>query len=217
MVKFFNFNVGANLMGILSSSVSITRYNVKNKLTEPVMENIYNGLRKNTIEDIDKDSADKTIGWTSFENPYVPDFEGSSFVCGSYFIFSLRIDKKSVPVKLINKFLSLETEKRLKETDRKFLSRNEKKIIKDEVIDLLYRRIPAAPNIYDIIWNYEQNSIWFFSNLKAANEELETLFSKSFNLTLIRLFPYTDAYFIKDLSDTEKDLLTNLSPTKFSE
>lgn len=204
-------------MGILSSSVSITRYNVKDKLTEPVMENIYNGLRKNIIEDIDKESADKSIGWTSFENPYIPSFEGSSFVFGNYFIFSLRIDKKSVPVKLINKFLSHETEKRLKDTDRKFLSRNEKKIIRDEVVDLLYRRIPAVPNIYDIIWNYEQNSIWFFSNLKAANEELETLFAKSFNLTLIRLFPYTDTYFIKDLSDTEKDLLTNLSPTKFSE
>ena len=66
-------------------------------------------------------------------------------------------------------------------------------MIKDHVINLLNLRIPATPNIYDVIWNYEEASLWFFTNLKAANEELETLFAKSFNLKLIRVFPYTAA------------------------
>ena len=80
---------------------------------------------------------------------------------------------------------------------------------------MLSLRIPATPNIYDLIWNYEAASLWFFTNLKGANEDLETLFSKSFNLRLIRLFPYTSADITAGLSNKEKDVLLKLSPSVF--
>ena len=83
----------------------------------------------------------------------------------------------------------------------------------DNVINKLSLRIPATPNIYDIVWNYEGLSLWFFSNLKAANEELETLFSKTFDLVLIRLFPYTAAELSANLTDSQRDELQKISPT----
>ncbi|HBN26190.1 MAG TPA: exonuclease [Desulfobacteraceae bacterium] len=204
-------------MGLLTSSISITRYKVNGELQTPIKESIYNGLRKNLIQDIDKQPIDRVIGWTSFESPYIPDFQEESLFFGSHIIFSLRIDKKTLPTKLIKKFVAIETAKLLKQSGREFLSTNEKKTIKDEVIDRLNQGIPATPNIYDVIWNYEEKTLWFLSNLKAANEELETLFLKSFDLTILRLFPYTGAYFMKTLSDSEKDLLTNVASTQFSE
>ena len=86
-------------------------------------------------------------------------------------------------------------------------------MIKDHVINALSLRIPATPNIYDLVWNYEDSSVWFFSNLKAANEELETLFSKSFDLSLIRMFPYTSTFLSTDISDSQRDELQKISPT----
>ncbi|MFV9645674.1 MAG: exonuclease, partial [Desulfobacterales bacterium] len=65
------------------------------------------------------------------------------------------------------------------------------------------------------LWNYEDAEIWFFSSLKTANEEFETLFAKSFNLTPIRLFPYTMADLTAGLTDTDRDVLSNISSTKF--
>ena len=53
-----------------------------------------------------------------------------------------------------------------------------------------------------------------FSNLKSANEALETLFIKSFGLHLIRLFPYTTADLIAGLSDHERDLLEKLEQSQ---
>ncbi len=105
--------------------------------------------------------------------------------------------------------------KKLAESGREHLSRNEKKDIKEHVTNVLILRIPATPNIYDIIWNYEESSLWFFSNQKAANEELETLFSKSFRLSLVRLFPYTMAEIAAGLTDKESDFLSTISRTKF--
>ena len=202
-------------MSLLSASVSITRYKVEGKLKTPVTETVAAALKKNSISIIDDQSAEKVSGWTSFEKPYQPDFSGSSFVYAAYLVFALRIDKKTIPAKLIQKDFMIESARRLAESSRQYLSRNEKQTIKDHVIEALYLKVPAIPHVYDIIWNHEESVLWFFSNLKAANEELETLFLRSFGLTLIRMFPYTAAQLSSDLSDTEKDILLKLAPTSF--
>jgi hypothetical protein len=202
-------------MSLLSSTVSITRYKTHGKIDSPVIDAVAEGLEKNTISEIDNNEIYKAVGWTSFNNPFQPDFSGSSFVYGSYFIFSLRIDKKNIAAKVLKKHYTIEAAKRMAETGRDYLTKTEKKLVKDHVINVLSLRIPATPNIYDIVWNYEEYSLWFFSNLKAANEELETLFSKSFNLSLIRLFPYTAADLSSDLTDSQRDELQKLSPTQF--
>jgi len=202
-------------MGMLSSSVSITRYAVKGKIKGDLLKTIMGGLKKNTITEIDNEQIQKTSGWTSFSNPYLPDFENTSCIIGTYFVFSLRIDKKNIPSKIIKKHYAHEMAKKLAESQKEYLSINEKKALKESVTSSLSLRIPATPNIYDVLWNYEGSFLWFFSNQKKANEEFEIIFSKSFNLTLIRLFPYTMADIALDLTDKERDLLSTLSPTKF--
>jgi len=203
-------------MGITSSSVSITRYRVEGKLDGAVMDTVTRGLQSNAISEIDENASDKAVGWTSFKNPFKPDFDGSDFVYGNYMVFSLRIDKKTISSKILKKHYIIETAKRLADTGRDYLSRNEKTMIKDHVTNVLTLRIPSTPNVYDVIWNHEESCLWFFTNLKAANEELETLFARSFRLTLIRLFPYTSADLTAGLSDSERDTLENLTPTYFS-
>ena len=203
------------MLGILSSSVSITRYKVEGTLKTPVMETVLTGLKNNTITEIDQEVVESAAGWTSTQQPFFPDFEGSSFVVGTYFIFSLRIDTKRVPSKTIQKYVAIETKKKLMESGREYLAREEKKRIKDHVTNMLYRRIPAIPGIYDIVWNQEAGSVWFFSNMKSVNETVETLFLKSFNLTLIRMSPYTSALYDADVSDTQMDALAAVTPTNF--
>jgi recombination associated protein RdgC len=204
-------------MGILSSSVSITPYRVEGKIQEPILDAVANGLKKHAVEEIDNESSDKAIGWSCFNEPFSVDFDRHPFLIGSHFIFSLRIDKKAIPTKIVQKHYALEMKKRLESSGREFLSNSEKKEIKDHVLYQLYMRIPATPNVYDLLWSYESSALWFFSNQKGANEELETLFSRSFKLKLIRLFPYTMATLTSPLSDMEKDVFSKLNPTRFKE
>ena len=202
-------------MSIFSSTVSITQYNIRGKLNSQIIDTIEDGLAKHTIADIDQQVSDKAVGWTSFEKPFQPDFSSSSFVYGNYFVFSLRIDKKNIAAKVLKKHYTLEAARRMSESGRDYLSKTEKRLVKDHVQNALCLRIPATPNIYDVVWNFEESSLWFFSNLKAANEELETLFSKSFRLSLIRIFPYTAADIYSNLKDSQRDGLLNISPTQF--
>ncbi|MBU1570368.1 MAG: recombination-associated protein RdgC [Proteobacteria bacterium] len=204
-------------MGLLSSSVSINRYYVEGKIQESVLEVVTKGLKKYSFKETEEAPSDKISGWTSFNNHFKPDFESSSFVLGDYFVFSLRIDKKSVSSKIIKKYLYFETLKRLEESGRSYLSANEKKFVKEHVVSVLLLRVPATPNIYDVVWDYEKSMICFFSNNKSVNEEFETLFQRSFNKHLIKIFPYSEADILSDLSDQERDTLSHLSLTKFME
>lgn len=204
-------------MGILSSTVSITRYRVDGKIEEPVLETIAAGLAGNAISEIDDEVSEKSVGWTSLESPFRPDFSGSSFVIGPVLVFSLRIDKKTLPAKVVNKHYQMATARRLSETGRDHLAKSEKQEIKEQVVAALSMRIPATPSVYDVLWNVEEASLWFYSTQKAANEDLETLFAKSFQCNLIRLFPYTLAHLAAGLSDAEQDALAGLTPARFAE
>lgn len=203
-------------MGLLTSSVSITRYTVAGRFEASVYEAVKEGLEKRVIQEIDGSPVGQAVGWTSFENPYRPYFQDSSFSMGTYLIFTLRIDKKKIPAKTVKKYCSLEEARRLAESDKEFLSRNEKKQIKDTVEHLLFTRTPAVPSLHDVVWNYEESLVWLFTNLKVANEEFETLFSKSFNKTLTRLFPYTRADRQTGLLAADQDILNKLSPSSFT-
>jgi DNA recombination-dependent growth factor C len=200
-------------MGLLSASTSVTRYKLEGKLNEPVIDTISEGLIKHTITDIDGEPSEQVSGWTSFKHPYEPIFEGSTFIIGSYVVFSLRIDKKTVPAKLIQKHCIAEWGKRLKALERDFLSRDEKKNIKESVIAHLNTKMPATPHTYDVVWQYEIGDLWFFSNLKKSNEQFETLFFKSFGLHPMRLIPYTMASMNASLTKDERDQLNQLTVT----
>jgi recombination associated protein RdgC len=202
-------------MGFLSAAVSLTRYRVDGDIEKPLIEIVAKALKKNAIDEIDNEPTEKAVGWTSFDTPYKPDFEGSSFSIGAYLIFAMRIDKKTSPPKLITKHATLATARRLAETGRTYLSRDEKKEIREHVINVLNLRVPAVPNTYDVLWNPETHHLCFFSNLKSANEEFETLFHRSFNLMPIRLFPYTTADLHVGLGPGERDVLNTLTPTRF--
>lgn len=204
-------------MGLLSSKVSITRYRVEGTIESSTLETVRRGLEANVIGDIDEDASEIAMGWTSFESPFRPRFSDASFSIGDYFVFSLRIDKKSVPPKILKKHIERETAKRLGETEREYLTKIEKQELKEAVTQVLLKRIPATPNVYDLIWQYEAGAVWFFSNQKAANEALETLFAQSFRLTLIHLFPYTIADLTAGLKPDQKDILYGLTPTTFTD
>ena len=124
-------------MGLLSSSVSINRYYVEGKIEEPVLGIVKKGLIKYSFKETEEAPSNKILGWTSFNNHFKPDFEGSSFVLGESFVFSLRIDRRSISSKIIKKFLYFETLKRLEESGRGYLSTNEKKIVKEHVLSIL--------------------------------------------------------------------------------
>ncbi len=203
-------------MGFLSATQSMSRYHILDAFDTEPMEQVRNGLIQHAIPKQENEYEEISAGWTPFESPYLPDFEQFSFVFGSYFLFSLRIDKKSIPAKLVHKQMAIEIEKKKAETGRDFISKNETSDIKETVMDVLMHKMPFIPNVYDVLWDYDANTLFLLTTQKAANEFFETLFFKSFNLKPVRLFPYTLVETKSSFSSTQIDRTLTLTPLHFS-
>ncbi len=203
-------------MGLISSTHSVTRYHIDGKIEGSINEKVREGLIKYSIPKIENEYDEISAGWTPLESPYNPDFESFSFLFGTYFVFSLRVDKKSIPAKLIQKYIAMEIEKKKEKSGRDFISKNEKSELKEHVIDILMHKIPAVPNLYDVLWDYEEKNLYLYTTQKAANEFFETIFLKSFKLKPIRLFPYTLIETKSSFQSSQKDKFLTLTPLKYS-
>jgi DNA recombination-dependent growth factor C len=202
-------------MGVISSTHSMSRYHIDGRFEAAVMDEVRKGLTENAIPKQENEYEELSAGWTPYESPYNPDFEKFSFIFGTYFLFSLRIDKKSIPLKLVQKEMALAIEKKKEASGRDFISKNEKSEMKETILDMLIHKIPSIPSIYDVLWNYEDHNLFLFTTQKAANELFETLFLNSFSLKPIRLFPYTIVETKSKFSADQKDRVLTLSPLKY--
>ena len=203
-------------MGLISSTHSVTRYHIDGKIEGSINEKVREGLIKYSIPKIENEYDEISAGWAPLESPYNPDFESFSFLFGTYFVFSLRVDKKSIPAKLIQKYIAMEIEKKKEKSGRDFISKNEKSELKEHVIDILMHKIPAVPSLYDVLWDYEEKNLYLYTTQKAANEFFETIFFKSFKLKPIRLFPYTLIETKSSFQSSQKDKFLTLTPLKYS-
>jgi recombination associated protein RdgC len=203
-------------MSLTSNSASITRFRVFGELNKP-LEAVLSGLEKFSIDrQTEENDAEERFGWTSAESPYTPDFDGC-FSIGSYFVFSFRVDKKTVPGKLIQQKITEVLKKRMEERKEQPLSKAEIREIKTQVKQMLISDAPFVPNIYDLFWDYEAATVYLLSTSKTVCEKLEDMFSKSFGLRLVQLFPFTIADLTFDLNNSQRKNLLSQQATSFTE
>lgn len=205
------------MSGILKGTASIVRYKVNGEIENNIIQFVTDKLKENTILDIDEGTQETSVGWTSTNAPHAPFFEDLSFLIGQYFVFSLRIDKKKIPAKVLKKHITIESDRRLKFAGKEFISKSERQQIRESVSEMLLLKMHSTPNEYDLMWDYEEKELMFFTTNKAANEELESLFTKSFGFTLVKLFPFTIADLTMDLNVDQRAKLTQLTPQNFQE
>jgi DNA recombination-dependent growth factor C len=203
-------------MSLTSTSASITRFRVFGELAKP-LETVLSGLEKFNIDrTIDENDAEERFGWTNTETPYSPEFEGR-FTIGSFFVFSLRVDKKTVPGKLVQQKINEVLSRKLEEREGQALSKAQIRETKAQVKQMLISNAPFVPNIYDLFWDYETATIYLLSTSKSVCEKMEDIFSKSFGLRLVQLFPFTVADLTFNLDDSQRKHLHSLQPTCFTE
>ncbi len=204
-------------MGFFSSKTALVRFKTNGSLGATPAETLKKGLDKHIIRDITCEPDEIMTGWTSLKNPYTPSFDDSSYLVGTYFVFGLRIDKKRVPGKVLAAQYQIAEKKLLEESGREFLSKTEKKQLKENVKATLLSKTTPVPHVYEVVWDYEKSLVMFFATQQSAVDELETLFLKSFDIHLVRLFPFTIASFDPLIPDQQKELINTIQPISFRE
>ncbi|HNS55983.1 MAG TPA: hypothetical protein PKO34_02920, partial [Smithellaceae bacterium] len=88
-------------MGLLKGNFSFARFRVEGQLPQAFFNFVNSRITANSFRETNKSTEEKRLGWVSVTDVLDADFVSANYALGDYLIFSLRIDRKIIPPKLM--------------------------------------------------------------------------------------------------------------------
>ena len=179
-------------MGFLASSCSFTRFRVIDPVPDELWAEIPQLLKNGAFLDIDETTDTQADGWVSFDDYLDTTWQAGPPQIGAYMAFSLRLDIRRIPSGVLRKHLDLALKREKAENEKngkKFISRARRKELKELVQLSLRRRFLPVPGEFNVIWNTENNEIWFASTQTKMLELFVQRFLSTFRLHIEQLTP----------------------------
>ena len=159
----------------------------------------------------------QAYGWVCFEDMLDSEWRTAPPHKGAYLLFSLRLDTRRIPPAIIKKQLSLalkaEKEK-MQAQGKKFISRERKKELKEQVLLRLRQRFLPIPAEFNVIWATDRNEVWFASTQGKMIDLFMEAFLNSFELHLEQITPYSLAETMLD--EAAMSRLDRIEATQFA-
>jgi recombination associated protein RdgC len=190
-------------MGLLKGNFTFARFHVDGQLPQAFLNFINSRIKTNSYKDALKSTEEKRLGWVSLTDILDTDFENANYALGDYLIFSLRVDRKLIPPKLMKVKLMEEERRFLAESGKNRIGKQIAGGIKDKVKLELLTRIDPIPSFYDVCWAVGKNTIYFSSLADKVADDFVDLFKKTFSLNLRRFLPQENNLITKKSESTD--------------
>ena len=204
-------------MGFANSSTSFTRFRILDTVTDALIREVPERLRKHAFVDIDDLPEMHAQGWVSFEDFLDAEWTAAPPQKGNYLVFSLRVDNRRIPAGVIRKHVALTLQREKEEMRAKnktFISRERKKELKEQVLLRLRQRFLPVPGEFNVIWSLEKNEVWLASTQSGMIDLFMEEFLQTFDLRLEQLTPYALA--VSMLDEDALLRLDRLEATQFA-
>lgn len=83
-------------MGLLSGTWTFSRHRVVGDLPPKFPAFINERIRRYSFAELERSTAEQTLGWTSAEDVLDTAFSYAKYAVGDFLVFALRIDRKTV-------------------------------------------------------------------------------------------------------------------------
>jgi len=195
-------------MGLLKGNFSFARFHVDGQLPQAFLNFVNNRIKTNSFHETSKSTEEKRLGWVSVTDILDTAFEKNDYILGDYLIFSLRIDRKMIPPKLMKIKIMKEERQFLTQSSKNRINKQMASEIKDKVKLELLTKLDPVPSFYDVCWSLSQNIVYFSSLSDKAAEDFADLFKKTFSLSLSRVLPQSNPQIVNKIKEaviTQKD------------
>ena len=189
-------------MGLLKGSFSFVRFHVAGQLPQAFLNFVNNRIKADSFRETTKSTEEKRLGWVSITDVLDADFESANYVLGDYLIFSLRIDRKIIPPKLMKIKVMEEERQFLAESGKDRVNKQIANGIRDKVKLELLTKLDPVPSFYDVCWALGQNTVYFSSLSDNIADDFVDLFKKTFSLNLIRLLPQDNQQIAQKIAES---------------
>lgn len=204
-------------MSFLNASTSFTRFRILDPVPAALWPTIPDKLRQFSFKDIDATSEERAHGWVCFDDMLDSQWRTAPPEKGEYLTFSLRLDTRRIPAAVIKKYTALslrDEEERNKQQGKKFISRERKKELKEQVKLRLLSRFLPIPAEFNVVWATMSNMVYFASTQSKMCDMFMEYFTLTFDLHLEALTPYQLAASVLD--EAAMTRLDVLEPTQFA-
>lgn len=181
-------------MSFQKSSTSFTRFRILDDIPADLWASIPEKLRQFAFLDIDDIAEERSFGWTNFDDMLDTEWKTSPPEKADFLTFSLRLDTRRIPPAVLRKHVRLalrEEEERIRALGKKFVGRERKKEIQEQVKLRLMGRFLPIPAEFQVVWNTRTGRVYFASTQSKMIEMFLDLFTRSFDLRLEQLLPYS--------------------------
>ena len=170
-------------MPLLSGAMGCRRYRVLNPPVPLDRDALLEALREHAFRQPPSAArGGENLGWVNLKNLCITDFDHESCLLNQYFCWSLRIDNKRIPAKLLKALLELRMTEWLNETGRERVPASVKAEIREQLeLELFPRQLPSVA-VHDVCWDLHSHVVRLFTNGNKAHETFRVLFSQTFGL-----------------------------------
>ncbi len=204
-------------MGFMNASASFTRFQILEEVPAELWAQIPDKLKQFAFTEIEDTAAERGWGWVCYDDMLDSFWRTAPPEKGEYLTFSLRLDTRRIPAAVTKKHLALalrEEERKIKEQGKKYVSRERKKELKEQVQLKLRARAMPIPAEFNAVWNIQNGVVYFASTQSKVLDLFTEYFSTTFGLDIEPLTPYSLA--LRLLGDDITHSLDSLEPARFA-
>lgn len=181
-------------MGFLSASTGLTRYRVQDEVGDDILRDVPRLLKSFAFVDIDQSMEERSFGWVCFDDLLDVDWATAGPEKGPYLAFSLRLDTRRIPPAVFKKHLMIALKERqiqMAEEGKKFLTKDQKTELREQVRQRLLMRSLPIPAVFDVVWSVRDNRVYLATTNSKVRTLFEDLFARTFQAELEPLTPVT--------------------------
>lgn len=179
-------------MSFLKASTSFSRFHVLDAIPKDFWGRVPEKLRRFAFMDIDDIAEERAFGWANFDDMLDTEWRLSPPEKAGYLTFSLRLETRRIPPAVLKKHTRLALraeEERIRQEGKKFIPRERKKEIAEQVKLRLMSRFLPIPAEFQVIWNMSTQEVYFASTQTKMIEMFAEFFARCFELRLEQLLP----------------------------
>lgn len=203
-------------MSFLKSSTSFTRFRLVDDIPTGFWATLPDKLKQFAFQDIDEIPQERSHGWTNFDDMLDTNWRVSPPEKAEYVVFSLRLDTRRIPPAVLKKHARIafeDEERRMKDLGKKFVGRERKKELTEQVKLRLMGRFLPIPAEMQVVWATQAGRIYLASTQGKVIEMFMEYFVLTFDLHIEQLLPYSMALSL--LGEEAASRLDDVAPTQF--
>lgn len=199
-------------MGAFTGTLTYKQYYVAGDLPDGFRDKFLTALNAHAFRDIDLDAGeDKRVGWVTIQDVLDSDFRVDKFLFNHYLCAALREDAIKIPATTLKVYVQKEEKLKKADLKRDKLTKFERDEIREVVrLDMRRKTIPTI-KFYDMVWNLDARTVWFWTHNRSLCETFEEAFERTFELRLVPHNTYCALEF-SGLGERALDRLVALEP-----